>query len=105
MAVAGGNRRTADVRSSGYSDLFILNKVDLDETLRDFPEMRKLLTKRAVEILDKSGERRAGNKTTTTTTSKEEKIEKREKEAVIFANPQVHTEKKSRKFVNIICLY
>ena len=81
LAVAGGNRRTADVRSSGYSDLFILNKVDLDETLRDFPEMRKLLTKRAVEILNKSGER---DKPT-----KEQRVQQREKQAVIFENPKV----------------
>ena len=79
LAVAGGNRRTADVRSSGYSDLFILSKHDLDETLRDFPEMRKLLTKRAVEILNKTGQREP----------KEKLIENREKEAVIFENPQV----------------
>ena len=79
LAVAGGNRRTADVRSSGYSDLFILSKHDLDETLRDFPEMRKLLTKRAVEILNKTGQRQ----------TKEERVQDRERKAVIFKNPQV----------------
>ena len=35
-----GNRRTASVRSVGYSDLFCLNKEDLWDVLKDYPTAR-----------------------------------------------------------------
>nr|API61684.1 tax-4 [Mesorhabditis sp. NJ] len=38
-----GNRRTANVRSVGYTDLFVLNKNDLWSALREYPDARKLL--------------------------------------------------------------
>ncbi|VDM78242.1 unnamed protein product, partial [Strongylus vulgaris] len=38
-----GNRRTANVRSVGYTDLFVLNKNDLWNALREYPDARKLL--------------------------------------------------------------
>ena len=34
-----GNRRSANIRSVGYSDLFSLSKDDLWETLAEYPEV------------------------------------------------------------------
>lgn len=58
LEIAGnktGNRRTANVRSLGYSDLFCLSKRDLWETLGDYPEARQLLTERGCQLLRKDG--------------------------------------------------
>ncbi|CAB3401568.1 unnamed protein product [Caenorhabditis bovis] len=48
-----GNRRTANVRSVGYTDLFVLNKNDLWNALREYPDARKLLLAKGREILRK----------------------------------------------------
>ncbi|XP_050524510.1 cyclic nucleotide-gated cation channel subunit A isoform X1 [Daktulosphaira vitifoliae] len=56
LEIAGnktGNRRTANVRSLGYSDLFCLSKRDLWETLRDYPEARHSLMQRGCQLLRK----------------------------------------------------
>ncbi|KAH8234435.1 hypothetical protein KR038_009954 [Drosophila bunnanda] len=58
LEIAGnrtGNRRTANVRSLGYSDLFCLAKRDLWETLADYPEARSTLTQRGCQLLRKDG--------------------------------------------------
>lgn len=51
--VKTGNRRTANVRSVGYSDLFCLSKDDLWGVLEDYPEAKQLLIERGKEILRK----------------------------------------------------
>lgn len=48
-----GNRRTANVRSVGYTDLFVLNKQDLWNALKEYPEARKMLIAKGREILKK----------------------------------------------------
>ncbi|PAV81560.1 hypothetical protein WR25_08554 isoform B [Diploscapter pachys] len=48
-----GNRRTANVRSMGYTDLFVLNKNDLWNALREYPDARKLLLAKGRELLRK----------------------------------------------------
>ncbi|GMR42714.1 hypothetical protein PMAYCL1PPCAC_12909, partial [Pristionchus mayeri] len=48
-----GNRRTANVRSVGYTDLFVLNKNDLWVALKEYPEARKTLLVKGREILRK----------------------------------------------------
>ena len=48
-----GNRRTASVRSVGYSDLFCLAKHDLWEVLKDYPTARVRLEAIAVKRMEK----------------------------------------------------
>ncbi|XP_051565341.1 cyclic nucleotide-gated cation channel alpha-4 [Myxocyprinus asiaticus] len=50
-----GNRRTANIRSIGYSDLFSLSKEDLTETLLEFPAAKRLLEEKGRQILTKMG--------------------------------------------------
>ncbi|KAM9203444.1 cyclic nucleotide-gated channel alpha-4 [Mergus octosetaceus] len=46
-----GNRRTANIQSIGYSDLFCLSKEDLTEVLAEFPSARTLMEAKGREIL------------------------------------------------------
>ncbi|XP_060723341.1 cyclic nucleotide-gated channel cone photoreceptor subunit alpha [Tachysurus vachellii] len=48
-----GNRRTANIRSVGYSDLFALSKDDLMEALTEYPEAKKALEEKGKSILRK----------------------------------------------------
>ncbi|KAG7464918.1 hypothetical protein MATL_G00170710 [Megalops atlanticus] len=50
-----GNRRTANIRSIGYSDLFCLSKDDLMEAVTEYPDAKKVLEERGREILLKEG--------------------------------------------------
>ncbi|TFK00264.1 Cyclic nucleotide-gated cation channel beta-1 [Platysternon megacephalum] len=51
LAVGGGNRRTANVVAHGFTNLFILEKKDLNEILVHYPESQKLLRKKAKKML------------------------------------------------------
>lgn len=48
-----GNRRTANIRSIGYSDLFCLSKDDLWEVLNQYPDAKQILIDKGKKILRK----------------------------------------------------
>lgn len=48
-----GNRRTANIRSIGYSDLFCLSKDDLMEALTEYPDAKQALEEKGRQILMK----------------------------------------------------
>lgn len=50
-----GNRRTANIRSIGYSDLFCLSKDDLMESLIEYPDAKAMLEDKGRQILMKDG--------------------------------------------------
>lgn len=50
-----GNRRTANIRSVGYSDLFALSKDDLMEALIEYPEAKTILEEKGRATLMKDG--------------------------------------------------
>ncbi|XP_060944779.1 cyclic nucleotide-gated cation channel alpha-4 [Limanda limanda] len=50
-----GNRRTANIRSIGYSDLFSLSKEDLTKVLSEFPAAKHHLEEKGRQILTKMG--------------------------------------------------
>ncbi|XP_051940897.1 cyclic nucleotide gated channel subunit alpha 1a [Hippocampus zosterae] len=50
-----GNRRTANIRSIGYSDLFCLSKDDLMESLMEYPDAKGMLEEKGRQILLKDG--------------------------------------------------
>uniref|UniRef100_A0A8C3M504 Uncharacterized protein n=1 Tax=Geospiza parvula TaxID=87175 RepID=A0A8C3M504_GEOPR len=51
-----GNRRTANIRSIGYSDLFCLGKEDLAEVLAEFPSARAAMEAKGRELLLRMGQ-------------------------------------------------
>ena len=53
-----GNRRTASVRSLGYSDLLRLSKQDFTEVLEDYPEVKDKIKKNAREKLERDKQRK-----------------------------------------------
>lgn len=71
-----GNRRTANIRSLGYSDLFCLSKHNLMDTLQEFPEAKAQLEQRGQDILQREG--LLENINLTTGEDLEEKLEKLE---------------------------
>ncbi|XP_051750355.1 cyclic nucleotide gated channel subunit alpha 1a isoform X1 [Ctenopharyngodon idella] len=50
-----GNRRTANIKSIGYSDLFCLSKDDLMEALTEYPDAKAMLEEKGRQILLKDG--------------------------------------------------
>ncbi|CAK9297073.1 unnamed protein product [Gordionus sp. m RMFG-2023] len=61
LSITGENRRTANVRSKGFSKLFVLSKENLEDTLMEYPDAKTLLEKKARKIL-KSQKKKTGTK-------------------------------------------
>jgi cyclic nucleotide gated channel beta 1 len=53
LSLAGGNRRTADVRSKGFTNLYTLSKADLNDVMKDYPETLDALREKANELMNK----------------------------------------------------
>lgn len=48
-----GNKRTANICSVGYADLYVLSKEDLWDTLEEYPEARTRLIEKGRQMLRK----------------------------------------------------
>ncbi|KAB0801801.1 hypothetical protein PPYR_03987 [Photinus pyralis] len=64
LGIKGMNRRTADIRSYGYSNLFVLSKSDLQDALRYHPDAQMLLVAKAKELMKQNEEMERKNKAT-----------------------------------------
>ncbi|XP_069822519.1 cyclic nucleotide-gated channel beta-1 isoform X3 [Dendropsophus ebraccatus] len=58
LAVGGGNRRTANVVAHGFTNLFILDKKDLNDILTHYPESQKVLRRKAKKMLKNSNKQK-----------------------------------------------
>lgn len=72
-----GNRRTANIRSLGYSDLFVLSKEDLWQALEEYPDARRMLIEKGRQMLRKDNllDEDAAKKQDMDCSSHEEKLE------------------------------
>ncbi|KAL3309336.1 Cyclic nucleotide-gated cation channel beta-3 [Cichlidogyrus casuarinus] len=51
LAISGRNRRTANVRSKGFSTLFTLTKPDFEEAMKNYPQAYNMLKLKSQSVL------------------------------------------------------
>ena len=69
-----GNRRTANIRSQGFTDLFALSKTDLMQATRDYPEAKESLIEKGKQILIRDNMYKAPMETASTSKKCEKKV-------------------------------
>lgn len=77
LGINGADRRTADVRSKGFANLFVLSKSDLNEVIAYYPNAQAILKKRARALMRKNAAR-----------EKEERARSAEQADVVIGNPK-----------------
>lgn len=65
------NRRTANVRAHGFTTLYVLFKEDLVDALRDYPEDRALLARKAQKAAKEVAAKQAANAPVTSKMTKD----------------------------------
>ncbi|XP_054738570.1 cyclic nucleotide-gated cation channel beta-3 [Anastrepha obliqua] len=78
LGINGADRRTADVRSKGYANLFVLSKSDLNEVIAYYPNAQAILKKRARALMRKNAARER----------EEERAKSALKADVVISNPK-----------------
>ncbi|XP_018787726.1 PREDICTED: cyclic nucleotide-gated cation channel beta-3 [Bactrocera latifrons] len=78
LGINGADRRTADVRSKGYANLFVLSKSDLNEVIAYYPNAQAMLKKRARALMRKNAARER----------EEERAKSALKADVVISNPK-----------------
>ena len=63
LGTGGMNRRTANVRAHGFTTLYVLFKEDLVDALRDYPEDKALLARKARKAAKEVAAKHAANTT------------------------------------------
>ena len=57
LGECGMNKRTADVVSKGFANLFVLQKDDLELVLKDYPDAKQILSARARRLMKENDAR------------------------------------------------
>ncbi|KAK3086855.1 hypothetical protein FSP39_024446, partial [Pinctada imbricata] len=105
LALGGeGNRRTADVRCKGFTNLFVLLKEDFEAAMSEYPEAHKHMKKRAKKLLRQNARLKKISDDTTATSKVEEIIKqsvhtetpKMVKTVIQVLNPESQVGKKLR---------